>query len=222
MKILLADDEKELIKALSAILKFNKYDVDCVYDGKSAYEAALNNDYDALVFDVMMPGMSGVEAVAALRDKNIDTPVILLTAKAEFSDRISGLDAGADDYLTKPFNTGELLARLRALLRRNNESKNELITVANVTLNKETLEIKSESSLRLSNREFRVFELLASRIGTPISEQQFIDRIFDSEEDAQDGVVFLYISYLRTKLHAIGAKVSIKTTEDNKYVLIED
>lgn len=222
MRILLADDEKELINALSAILKFNKYDVDCVYDGQSAYDAAINNDYDALVFDVMMPGMSGIEAVAALREKNIDTPVILLTAKAEFSDKITGLDAGADDYLTKPFNTGELLARLRALLRRKTESKNELITVANVTLNKETLEIKSESSLRLSNREFRVFELLALRVGTPISEQQFIDKIFDSDEDVQDGVVFLYISYLRTKLNAIGAKVSIKTTEDNKYVLIED
>ncbi|MCH5212478.1 MAG: response regulator transcription factor [Oscillospiraceae bacterium] len=222
MRILLADDEKELIKALSAILKFNKYEVDCVYDGKSAYDAVLNNDYDALVFDVMMPGMSGIEVVSALRAKNIDTPVILLTAKAEFSDKITGLDAGADDYLTKPFNTGELLARLRALLRRKTEDKNELITVANVILNKETLEIKSDSSLRLSNREFRVFELLASRIGTPISEQQFIDRIFDNAEDAQNGVVFLYISYLRTKLNAIGANVSIKTTEDNKYVLIEN
>ena len=222
MRILLADDEKELIRALSAILKFNKYEVDCVYDGQSAYDAAINNDYDALVFDVMMPGMSGIEAVSALRAKNIDTPVILLTAKAEFSDKISGLDAGADDYLTKPFNTGELLARLRALLRRNTENRNDLITVANVTLNKETLEIKSDSSLRLSNREFKVFELLASRLGTPISEQQFIDRMFDNEEEAQDGVVFLYISYLRTKLNAIGAKVSIKTTEDNKYVLIED
>ncbi len=224
MRILLADDEKELVRALSAILKFNGYEVDCVYDGQAAYDAAVNEDYDAMVFDVMMPGMSGIDAVQALRAKNIDTPVILLTAKAEFSDRITGLDAGADDYLTKPFNTGELLARIRALLRRNTEIKHDVITCGNITLVKETLELKSGSaSFRLATREYKVFELLASRLGTPISEQQFLDRIFDDdEEEKQEGVVFLYISYLRTKLNAIGANIKIQTTEDNKYVLTEE
>lgn len=221
MKLLLADDEKELSRALSAILKFNKYDVDCVYDGQAAYEAARSNSYDALIFDVMMPKMSGVEAVHALRAENIHTPVILLTAKAEFADRIVGLDAGADDYLTKPFNTGELLARVRALLRRSTErSREETITCGNVTLNKETLEIKvGSSSFRLANRESKMLEFLISRAGTPVDEKQFIERIFDDEEGEREGVVFLYISYLRTKLNAVGANLTITVTEDNKYIL---
>lgn len=220
MKILLADDEKELVKALSAILEFNNYEVDCVYDGEAAYQKALYNEYDALIFDIMMPKMTGLDALKMLREKNIDTPVILLTAKSEYSDRISGLDAGADDYLTKPFNTGELMARLRAMTRRNGESKNEIVSCGNVTLNKEKLEIKTDSSsFRLANREFRMFEYLISRIGTPVSEQQFADKIFDDETETQEGVVFLYISYLRTKLNAIGANLTITTTEDNKYVL---
>lgn len=220
MKILLADDEKELTKALSAILKFNKYDVDCVYDGEAAYQQALNNEYDVLIFDIMMPKMTGLDALKSLREKNVDTPVLLLTAKSEYSDRIAGLDAGADDYLTKPFNTGELMARLRAMTRRNSENKNEIVTCGNVTLNKEKLEIKTDtSSFRLANREFRMFELLISRIGTPVSEQQFADKIFDDESATEEGVVFLYISYLRTKLNAIGANLKITTTDDNKYVL---
>lgn len=221
MKVLLADDEKELVKALSAILKFNNYEVDCVYDGKAAYEQALNNEYDALIFDIMMPEMSGIDALKALREKNVDTPVILLTAKAEFSDRIAGLDAGADDYLTKPFNTGELMARLRAMTRRSADNKHEIISCGNVTLNRESLEIKTDSaSFRLAGREFKMFEYLISRMGTPVSEQQFMDKIFDDDtSDGEDGVVFLYISYLRAKLNAIGANVSISTTDDNRYVL---
>lgn len=220
MKVLLADDEKELTKALSAILKFNGYEVDCVFDGEAAYNAALENEYDALIFDVMMPKMTGMEALSKLREKNVDTPVLLLTAKSEYADRIAGLDAGADDYLTKPFNTGELMARLRAMTRRSAENKNDIVHCGNVTLNKEKLEIKTDSaSFRLANREFRMFELLISRIGTPVSEQQFVDRIFDDESDTEEGVVFLYISYLRAKLNAIGANVSITTTDDNKYIL---
>lgn len=221
MKVLLADDEKELTNALSAILKFNGYEVDCVYDGVSAYEHAVENDYNALVFDIMMPGMSGIDALKALREKNIDTPVILLTAKSEFSDRITGLDAGADDYLTKPFNTGELMARLRAMTRRNGDNRKEIVTCGNVTLNRENFEIKTDSaSFRLGGQEFKMFEYLISREGTPVSEQQFIEKIFEDENgESEEGVVFLYISYLRAKLKAIGANVTISTTDDNKYVL---
>lgn len=220
MKILLADDEKELVNALSAILRFNKYEVDCVYDGQAAYDAAFDNDYDALVFDVMMPKMSGIEAVKALREKNVSTPVILLTAKAEFSDRIEGLDAGADDYLPKPFNTGELLARLRALIRRSNIDKNEILTCGNVTLNRDTLEIKTDTaSFRLSGRECKLLEVLISRFDTPQSEQQLSDKVFDDEDGTQEGEVFLYISYLRSKLHAIGADIRIDSEEPDKYIL---
>ncbi|MDD6762052.1 MAG: response regulator transcription factor [Clostridiales bacterium] len=220
MKLLLADDEKELANALSAILKFNKYEVDCVYDGAAAYEAAYNNSYDALIFDVMMPKMSGIDAVKALREKNIDTPVILLTAKSEFSDKITGLDAGADDYLTKPFNTGELLARLRALIRRSADSKNETVTCGNITLNKDSLEIKTDSaSFRLAGRECRMLDLLIARMNSPVSEQQFLDKVFDDDEASREGVVFLYISYLRTKLNAIGANLAIEETEAGMYML---
>lgn len=222
MKILLADDEREMTNALSAIFRFNGYEVDCVYDGQAAYDAAYNNDYDAMVFDVMMPKMSGIEAVTALREKNVTTPVILLTAKSEYSDRISGLDSGADDYLTKPFNTGELLARLRALIRRS-DAKHDAITCGNVTMSRENLEIKTDSaSFRLSGKEFKVLELLVSRIGTPVSEQQFIDRLFDeNDEEKRDGAVFLYISYLRTKLNAISADIHIDTIDNNKYMLVK-
>ncbi len=221
MKILLADDERELTKALSAILKFNKYDVDCVYDGEAAYEAALANHYDALIFDIMMPKMSGVEALAALRKKNIKTPVLLLTAKAEFSDRITGLDAGADDYLTKPFHTGELLARLRAMLRRTTDTDQEIMTCGNVIFNKGTLEISvTTASFMLAAKEAKMLELLIDRVNTPVSEQQFIERIFESDEGSDNGVVFLYISYLRNKLNAIGADIRIETTENNDYILI--
>lgn len=221
MKILLADDEKELAKALCAMLKFNGYETDCVYDGKAAYEAAVTNDYDALVFDIMMPEMTGIEALTALREKNIDTPVILLTAKSEFSDKIAGLDAGADDYLTKPFNSGELMARLRAIIRRYNDKKTEVLQCGNVVMNRETLEIKTESSsFRLAGREFKMLELLNSKMGLPVSEQQFLEKVFDDEEDGtEEGVVFLYISYLRAKLSAIGANVTISATDDNKYTL---
>lgn len=222
MKVLLADDEKEMTNALSAILKFNHYDVDCVYDGEAAFEKAYADDYDALVFDVMMPKMSGIDAVRALREKNVHTPVILLTAKAEFSDRINGLDSGADDYLTKPFNTGELLARLRALIRRSQEHDKDIVKCGNVTLNKESLELKTDSaSFRLSGREYKMFELLASRIDTPITEQQFKDRVFDDEEGTPEGAVLLYISYLRTKLNAIGANLKIESFENNEYTMTQ-
>lgn len=220
MKILLADDEKELNKALSAILKFNKYEVDSVYDGEAAFKAAVNNDYDALIFDIMMPKMNGVDALKKLRSKNIDTPAIFLTAKSEFSDRIEGLDAGADDYLTKPFNTGELMARLRAITRRKSE-KHDITTCGNVSLNKDKLEIKTHSSsLRLATHEYETFELLVSKFGTPVSEKQLIETVF-AEEENTNGVVFLYISYLRAKLKSIGANLNITTTDDNKYLLTE-
>lgn len=220
MKLLLADDEKELNKALAAMLKFNKYEVDSVYDGQSAYDAAITGDYDALVFDIMMPKMSGIDVLRKLRSENINTPVILLTAKSEFSDKIEGLDAGADDYLTKPFNTGELMARLRAVTRRHAE-KHDITVCGNVSLNKDKLEIKTRSSsLRLATHEYETFELLVSRLGTPVSEEQFIEQIFDEEEDTT-GVVFLYISYLRAKLKSIGANLDITTTKDNRYLLTE-
>ncbi len=220
MKLLLADDEKELNKALSAMLKFNNYEVDSVYDGQAAYDAASSGDYDALIFDIMMPKMSGIEALKKLRNESVDTPVILLTAKSEFSDKIEGLDAGADDYLTKPFNTGELMARLRAVTRRR-EEKHDITVCGNVSLNKDKLEIKTRtSSLRLATHEYETFELLVSKLGTPVSEEQFIEQIFDEEEDTT-GVVFLYISYLRAKLKSIGANLDITTTKDNKYLLTE-
>ena len=201
-KILLADDEVELARAVSAILKFNNYEVDCVHDGVAAYKAAMENDYDALVFDIMMPKMSGVDAVIALRKNNVDTPVILLTAKA-----VRG--------------SGELLARIRALLRRSGENKQELLICGNVTFNKETLEIKTNSSsFRLGPREGRMLELLIQRRGTPIDEQHFLDRVFDEEDGSREGAVFLHISYLRTKLNAINANLKINSIDGNKYMLI--
>ena len=220
MRILVVDDEKLLVKGMKFNLENEGYQVECAYDGAAAVELARNGRFDLIILDVMMPEVDGLEACMRIREFS-NVPIIMLTAKGEDADKLMGFECGADDYLTKPFNTGELMARLRAMTRRSLENKNEVLTCGNVTLNRETLEIKTDSaSFRLAGREFRMFEFLISRMGTPVSEQQFVDKIFDDDtSEAEDGVVFLYISYLRTKLNAIGADVTISTTDDNRYVL---
>lgn len=222
MRLLLAEDEKELSKALCAVLKHNNYSVDAVYNGQDALDYGLCENYDGIILDLMMPKMNGLDVLRKLRESNIATPVIILTAKSELEDKIAGLDTGADDYLTKPFAMGELLARLRALTRRKSEFSPNLLSFGNLSLNRETFELcVADSSVRLGNKEFQMMEMLLSNAGRLISTEQFMEHIWGYETEAEINVVWVYISYLRKKLAALGADIEIKAVRGVGYTLEE-
>lgn len=222
MRLLLAEDEKDLSKALCAVLKHNNYSVDPVFNGQDALDYGLCENYDAIILDIMMPKKNGLEVLTELRKQGIDTPVIILTAKSEIDDKILGLDTGADDYLTKPFSMGELLARIRALTRRKSEFLPNLLTIGNLSLNRETFELSvGDNSLRLGNKEFQMIELLMNSPGRLISTEQFMERIWGYETEAEINVVWVYISYLRKKLTTLGANLEIKAVRGVGYTLEE-
>jgi two-component system response regulator ArlR len=222
MRILLAEDEKELSNALVAILKHNNYSVDPVYDGADALDYGLTENYDIIILDIMMPKMSGLTVLERLREKGIKTPILILTAKAEIEDKILGLDLGADDYLSKPFAMGELLARVRAMGRRKSEFTPNLITVGNISLNIENNELSNETlSIRLGNKEFQMLEMLMNNPKRLISTEQFMERIWGYGAEAEINVVWVYISYLRKKLASIDANVKIKAVRGVGYTLEE-
>ncbi len=222
MRLLLAEDEKELSKALCAILKHNNYSVDAVYNGQDALDYGLAENYDGIILDIMMPKKNGLEVLSELRTAGISTPVIILTAKSEVEDCILGLDTGADDYLTKPFNMGELLARLRALTRRKSEFSPNVISFGNITLNRESFELSCDNEkVRLGNKEFQMLEMLITSPGRLISTEQFMERIWGYDSEAEINVVWVYISYLRKKLAAVGADVEIKAVRGVGYSLEE-
>ena len=222
MRLLLAEDEKELSKALCAILKHNNYSVDAVYNGQDALDFGLAENYDGIILDLMMPKRNGLEVLKELRSAGVSTPVIILTAKSEVEDRILGLDTGADDYLTKPFNMGELLARIRAVTRRKAEFSPNLLSFGNITLNRESLELScGDEKQRLGNKEFQMLEMLITSPGRLISTEQFMERIWGYETEAEINVVWVYISYLRKKLSNLGANVEIKAVRGVGYTLEE-
>ena len=180
MRILLVEDEKELSNALTAILKHSNYSVDAVYDGEDALYYLETQNYDAVILDVMIPKIDGIQVLKTIRQSQNHVPVLMLTAKSEIDDRVVGLDAGADDYLTKPFATKELLARLRSVTRRQGELTDSIITVGNISLNRTTFELSSKyGSFRLANKEFQVLEMLMTNNGQLISTEKFMDRIWD-------------------------------------------
>ena len=222
MRLLLAEDEKELSKALCAILKHNNYSVDAVYNGQDALDYGLSENYDAIILDLMMPKKNGLDVLRELRCAGISTPVIILTAKSEVEDRILGLDTGADDYLTKPFNMGELLARIRALTRRRAEFSPNVLSFGNITLSRESFELSCGSeTVRLGNKEFQMLEMLLTSPGRLISTEQFMEHIWGYDSEAEINVVWVYISYLRKKLSSIGANVEIKAVRGAGYSLEE-
>ncbi len=222
MRLLLAEDEKELSKALCAILKHNNYSVDAVYNGQDALDYGLDENYDGIILDIMMPKMNGLEVLKELRKNGVSTPVLILTAKSEVEDRIVGLDTGADDYLTKPFNMGELLARIRALTRRRSEFSPNLMSFGNISLNRESFELSvGNESMRLGNKEFQMLEMLMTNPGRLISTEQFMERIWGYDTDAEINVVWVYISYLRKKLSSLGANTEIKAVRGVGYTLEE-
>ena len=208
LKILLADDVEELAQAVEEILRLNDYDVDIVSNGKEAVEKACENIYDCIVLDVMMPVMDGFEAVKQMRKFNIKTPIILLTAKTLVDDKVEGLDAGANDYLTKPFEKKELLARIRALTRVEEENK-EKYKIGNLTFNKESSQLSRDKiSLNLNNKECDIMEFFIKNPERKISEDELKQRIWTSEANC-DNIVPMYITFLQEKFTALNANVKI-------------
>ena len=222
MRILVADDEPEMTMVLEALLNREHYSVDVVCNGQDALDFGLSTNYDCIVLDIMMPRLDGIQVLQALRAKNIATPVLLLTAKSQIEDRVTGLDSGADDYLPKPFDNREFTARVRALTRRGAEYTPSILTVGNVTLDCSNFELKCGSScIRLGNKEFQILELLMRQKGRLISTEQFMEHIWGYDSNAEINVVWAYISYLRRKLGAVGANIRISARRGQGYVLEE-
>ena len=222
MRILVADDEQEMTMVLEALLKREHYSVDVVYNGGDALDYGLAENYDCIVLDIMMPKLDGIQALQAQRAKNVATPVLLLTAKSQVEDRVAGLDSRADDYLPKPFDNREFIARVRALTRRGGKYTPKVLSAGNVTLDSATFELKcGPACVRLGNREFQMLELLMRQEGRLISTEQFMEHIWGYDSEAEINVVWAYISYLRRKLEAVGANVRIAARRGQGYLLEE-
>lgn len=220
MRLLIAEDDKDIVKALTALFEHNHYSIDAVFNGNDAYDYATEGAYDGIILDIMMPGMDGSEVLKALRSAGVNTPVLLLTAKGEVEDRVCGLDAGADDYLPKPFAASELLARVRAMLRRKENYQNDTLEFEGLSLNLSTFELSFGSqSIRLVSREFQMLQLLMQTPGVVISTEQFMERIWGWESDVEISIVWVYISNLRKKFDRLGAPVSIKAVRGVGYCL---
>lgn len=207
MKILLAEDEVSMSEAIVDILTYHNYQVDAVYNGADAFAYAQTDQYDGIVLDVMMPQKSGFEVLKQLRQEGDRTPILLLTAKGEVEDRIEGLDLGADDYLPKPFNMGELLARIRAMLRRRENYKPDVLTFGDISLNPYSCELSTNNhSVALSKLECRLMETLLLHQGVYLSSEDILVSVWGYETDAELGSVWVYISYLRKRLCELDAK----------------
>ncbi len=220
MRLLLAEDERSLSKALVAILEYNHYSVDAVYDGAEALDYLKACSYDGVILDIMMPRMDGISVLKEFRKTDKTTPVLLLTAKNEVEDRVLGLDSGADDYLGKPFDVKELLARIRAMLRRGGDIAENTAVFCDVQLSYLTFELSSpKGSVRLGNKEFQIMEMLISAGGKVVSAEQIFDKVWGPDSDAEIQVVWTYVSFLRKKLASLSDRVSIKALRNFGYVL---
>ena len=222
MRILLAEDERSLAKAIVKIFEKNNYSADAVYNGEDALMYLEGGNYDVVVLDVMMPKMDGITVLKRLRASGNQIPVLMLTAKAEIDDKVLGLDSGANYYLTKPFNTKELLATIRAITRTQAEVDTKL-SVGNITLDRSTFELASpHGSFRLANKEFQMMEIFMSNPHHIISAERFMERIWGFDNEAEINVVWVYVSYLRKKLSALHASISIKSSRNAGYSLEEN
>jgi len=219
MRILLAEDETSLAKALVHILQKNNFSADAVHNGSDALQYLLSGSYDAAILDIMMPGMDGIAVLREARRHGVTIPIMMLTAKAEVEDKILGLDSGANDYLAKPFDTRELLARLRAITRVHAAPDNTL-SFGNVTLDRATFQLSSPSgSFRLANKEYQLMELLMRDPHHLVSTEHLLEKIWGFDTGAELNVVWVYISYLRKKLAALDADFQIKATRNAGYCL---
>lgn len=222
MRILLAEDDPKLLKSLVHIFKLNHYAVDGVNNGNDAFDFASSDEYDGLILDIMMPGMDGVTLLKELRSRGITTPALFLTARTEIDQRIEGLDAGADDYLPKPFSTGELLARVRAMLRRKDHFTPDLLTFGELLLSCSTYELGyGAQTLSLSGKEFQVMEMLMRNPNMIVTAEQLITHIWGWETSVDTSVIWVHISNIRKKIEALGAPVAIKFVRNVGYMLEE-
>ena len=222
MRILLADDEPEITRALKTMLERMQYTVDVAADGREALEVLEHVLYDAVGLDIMMPGLDGLSVLRHMRASGNSTPTLLLTAKSEIDDRVAGLDAGADDYLPKPFSSTEFLARVRALLRRRPAFVREKLQFRGLTLDTASCMLScGDRALRLSGKEFQMMELLLRNPGVVLSAQTFLERIWGFGSEAEINVVWVNIAYLRRKLSALGSAVTIRSVRGVGYTLEE-
>lgn len=220
MRLLIAEDDKDIVKALTALFEHNNYSVDAVYNGNDGYDYAVTGGYDGMILDIMMPGMDGLEVLRALRNAGVRTPVLLLTARGDVEDRVNGLDAGADDYLPKPFAASELLARVRAMLRRRENYQDDILEFMGLTLNLSTFELGFQNnSIRLVSREFQMLQLLMQSPGSVVSTDQFMERIWGWDSDVEVSIVWVYVSNLRKRIDRLGAPVNIKAVRGIGYCL---
>ena len=220
MKLLYAEDEPSLSEAVVDYLTYHKYIVDAVYDGADAYDYAMSGEYDGIILDIMMPKRDGLEVLSSLRRNGCRTPVLLLTANTQVEDRIRGLDAGADDYLPKPFDMGELIARVRAMLRRREEFHPDLIRFGDLTLNMQSGEISvGEMSFQLPKQEYRLMEQLILNHTMFMSTEDLLVKAWGYNTETDISSVWLYISYLRKRLSAMNSKVEIVSKRNIGYKL---
>lgn len=220
MKLLLAEDTKDMNRVITAALQHEGYAVDSVYDGEAALEEIRRNGYDGVILDIMMPKKDGISVLRELRAQNIAVPVLLLTAKAEVDDRVTGLDAGADDYLTKPFAIKELLARIRAMTRRRTDYAAMKLSFGDICLDDETFELSCMNSVRLCVKEFELLQTLILNAGHEISTGYLAEHIWEGAAVAGDDTVWLYISYLRGKLRAVNSRVTIEGERGGNFRLL--
>lgn len=209
MNILLAEDEKQLSRALVTAMQATGYHVDPAYNGQEAVDLAGQRAYDVIILDIMMPKLNGIEALKQLRQTGNKTYVIMLTAMAEIDDKVTGLDAGADDYLTKPFSLKELLARLRSLERRSEDYQEDVLNFADITLDNDEQRLESHNSISLSGKETRLLAYLMKNPGKAIESSILLDQGWDKDDEADETDLWIYISYLRQKLQAVNAHVTI-------------
>lgn len=222
MRILLVEDERDLSEALCAFLEKNQFSVDAVYDGAAGYDYATAGEYDAMILDIMLPHLDGIEVLTRLRENGVMLPVMLLTAKGEKDDRILGFDTGADDYLPKPFDPDELLARLRAMLRRSGGYRPSNLTFGDLTLDcGESLLRCGSRSERLSGREFQVMELFMRSPRVILSAERILERVWGWDTEVEINVVWVHISNLRKKLVSVGSTAMIRVSRGLGYALEE-
>lgn len=220
MKLLYAEDERSLSEAVVDILTYHKYVVDAVYNGEDAFDYAISGNYDGIILDIMMPKRDGIEVLSALRKRGCKTPVLLLTAKTQVEDRIRGLDAGADDYLPKPFDMGELLARIRAMLRRRAEFHPDLLSFGDLTLNMQSGTLRCrEVEFVLPKQEYRLMEQLMVNCNMFLSSEDLLDKAWGYDAETDINSVWLYISYLRKRLVAMDSAVEIVSKRNIGYRL---
>lgn len=221
MKILFAEDTKDLNRAVTVVLQHENYEVDNVFDGEEAAERIGRNAYDCIILDIMMPKKDGMQVLAEIRKRHITTPVIMLTAKAEIEDRVAGLDAGADDYLPKPFALKELLARIRSACRRSSEYGAAKLRVGDIELDPDSLALCAKNSVRLSVKEYELLQVLANNADLELAADTLLGRVWKNDENADADTVWLYVCYLNGKLRAVGSTWTVAGERGGRYRLCQ-